>query len=267
MAAWRRSPLAIATAVAGGLLLLQALGVLPRFGFMTRLLSPVQGGAYAGASGIGSWWDVVRRGTAIADERDYWQQQAAAAAVDRAELLELRRQVADLGEISKLAATQPYATAAARLLGAPAGGRVGARTIDAGTDAGVAIGQPVLSPDGVLVGVVSNVWSSGATVLLLDSPQSRLAAVPLGKPSSGGIVGGVPELGLLLSSIRPDEDIAVGDVVGTAGTQPGLPRGLPIGVVREVWRREGELFQTAVLEPLAEGSRLVTVAVLLTSPR
>lgn len=263
MPAWRRSPLAVAAAVAGCLLLLQAMGVLPRFGWMTRLLAPAQGGVYAGTTGIGRWWDVVSRGTAVANERDYWQQQAAAAAVERAELLELRRQVADLGAVAKLAAAQPFATAAARLMGAPAGGRVGTRIIDAGTDVGVAPGQPVLSPDGALVGVVSDAWSSGATVLMLDSPQSRLAAVPLGKPSSGGTVGGVPGLGLLLSTVRPDEDIAVGDIVGTAGTQPGLPRGLPIGVVRETWRHEGELFQTAVLEPLADSGHLVTVAVLL----
>lgn len=267
MPQWRRSPLAVAAALAGGLLLLQGVGVLPRFGWMTRLLSPVQGGAYAGATRIGAWWDVVRRGWAVADERDYWRQQAAAAAVDRAELLELRRQVADLGEVSKLAAAQPYGTAAARLLGAPAGGRVGTRLVDAGAEVGVAPGQPVVSPQGVLVGVVTEAWRGGAAVLLLDSPQSRLAAAPLGKASSGGIVSGVPNLGLLLSTVRPDEDLAVGDVVGAAGTQPGLPRGLPIGVVREVWRREGELFQSAVLEPLADSSRLVTVAVLLTQPR
>lgn len=267
MPTWRRSPLAVTLAVAGGLLLLQAVGILPRFSWMTRLLAPVQGTAYAGATGIGGWWDVVRRGTAIAGERDYWQQQAAAAAVDRVELLELRRQAADLGAIANLAAATPFPFVAARLMGAPAGARVGTRLIDAGTDVGVAPGQPVLSPAGALVGVVSDAWPSGATVLLLESPQSRLAAAPLGKVSSGGIVGGVLDLGLLLSTVRPDEDIAVGDVVGTAGTQLGLPRGLPIGVVREVWRREGELFQTAVLEPLADGSRLVTVAVLLSSPR
>lgn len=267
MATLRRSPLALAAAVAVVLLLLQAVGIVPRFGWMTKLLSPVQGGAYAGATGLGAWWDVVRRGTAVADERDYWRDQAAAEAVDRAELLELRRQVDDLGAISKLATEQRYPTVAARLLGTPPGARVGTRTIDAGTDVGVAPGQPVLSPGGVLVGVVSDAWSSGATVLLLDSPQSRLAAAPLGKASSGGTVGGVPELGLLLSTVRPDESLEVGDVVGTVGTQPGLPRGLPIGVVREVWRREGELFQSAVLEPLADGDHLVTVAVVLTSPR
>jgi rod shape-determining protein MreC len=267
MAGWRRSPLTAVVVVACVLLLLQAMGMLPRFGWMTKMLAPAQGGAYAGSVGIGSWWDVVSRGTAVIDERDYWQQQATAAVVEKAELLELRQQVAGLGAVAKLAAATPYPTVAARILGAPAGGRVGSRIIDAGADVGVAVGQPVLSPDGGMVGVVSEVWSTGATVLLLDSPQSRLAAVPLGKQSSGGIVSGVPDLGLLLTSVRPDEDLAVGDIVGTAGTQPGLPRGLPIGVVREVWRRDGELFQTAVLEPLADTNRLLTVAVLITSPR
>jgi cell shape-determining protein MreC len=114
--------------------------------------------------------------------------------------------------------------------------------------------------------VVREVWSSGATVVLLDAPQSRVAAVPLGKQSSGGIVGGVFDLGLLLSTVRPDEPLAVGDVVGTAGTQAGLPRGLAIGTVRQVWRAPGDLFTTAALEPLADVRSLTEVGVLLTTP-
>jgi cell shape-determining protein MreC len=255
----------ITIAVVLTLWLLQGLGVVPALGWMTRLIAPVSSQIYASGISVARWWDVVRRGHAVLAEAHYWRHQAEVLAGQVGDIKELTRQRDELAALVNFRNETHYPLIGARLLGSAPAGRVGTRVIDRGSESKVVMGQPVVSSAGALVGVIREVWNGGATIMLLDSPQSRVAAMPLGKQSSGGMVGGVYDLGLLLTTIRPDEPLVVGDIIGTVGTQSGLPRGLPIGIVRQVWRAEGDLFTTAALEPLADIHSLTEVAVLLTT--
>jgi rod shape-determining protein MreC len=58
----------------------------------------------------------------------------------------------------------------------------------------------------------------------------------------------------------------VGDIVVTSGMAGGFPRGLPIGRITRIERREAELFLSAEIQPDTDFGRLEEVLVI-TSPR
>jgi rod shape-determining protein MreC len=244
---------------------LQWINILPS-GWLTKIVAPVTGTVYGWGTGLGQWWHMVTNGQEVIQQKEYWQEQAQKYAQELATQSEIKRQDEQLSQLLNFSKTSSYKIVAGRLIGSGGIAKVGTRIIDRGSADGIAVGQPVVSAGGSLVGVVTEAWSQGASVTMLDSPQSRIAAVPMGRQSSGGILSGVHELGLTLTNIRPDEPLAKGDIIGTSGLQNGLPRGLIIGSVREVSQKEGELFQSAVIEPVVDIGNIVEVGVITNAP-
>ena len=58
----------------------------------------------------------------------------------------------------------------------------------------------------------------------------------------------------------------VGDQVVTSGLAGGFPRGLPIGTITKIERREAELFLSAEIAPDADFTKIEEVLVI-TAPR
>lgn len=244
---------------------LQWINILPA-GWLTKVVSPVSGTVYGWGTGLGQWWHMVTNGQEVIQQKDYWQEQAQKYAQELAAQSEIKRQDDQLSQLLNFSKASSYKIVAGRLIGSGGMAKISTRIIDRGAVDGIAVGQPVVSPSGSLVGVISEVWPQGANATMLDSPQSRIAAAPMGRPSSGGILGGVYGLGLTLTNIRPDEALAKGDIIGTSGLQNGLPRGLIIGAVREVSEKEGDLFKSAVIEPVVDIGNIVEVGVITNAP-
>jgi rod shape-determining protein MreC len=64
----------------------------------------------------------------------------------------------------------------------------------------------------------------------------------------------------LLSTVR------VGDPVVTSGLTGGFPKGVPVGTITNIQKDEGELFQTADVQPEVDFTKLEEVLVV-TVPR
>ncbi|MEB3360574.1 MAG: rod shape-determining protein MreC [Synechococcaceae cyanobacterium] len=101
-----------------------------------------------------------------------------------------------------------------------------------GSLAGLAPGQPVLAPGG-LIGRLSSVTPSTATVTLLTDPTSRLGVwVP--RTQSQGLLTGIGTSRPLLRFIDKDPQVRPGDLVTTSPASTLLPANLPVGVIRAV---------------------------------
>jgi rod shape-determining protein MreC len=101
-----------------------------------------------------------------------------------------------------------------------------------GSLAGLAPGQPVLAPGGLL-GRVSGVTPSSATVTLLTDPTSRVGVwVP--RTQSQGLLSGIGTSRPLLRFIDKDPQVRPGDLVTTSPASTLLPANLPVGVIRAV---------------------------------
>jgi rod shape-determining protein MreC len=142
-------------------------------------------------------------------------------------------------------------------------------TIDRGSDHGVVLDAPVISPTGV-VGRVIRVFPRAASVQLLLDAQSgvgvlfdRTRVMGVASGRSGPGESGPPDLEVRY--VAALADVAVGDVVLTSGLDGVFPKGLAVGRVRFVGAGTG-LFKEVRVEPSARFATLEEVLVLKVPP-
>jgi rod shape-determining protein MreC len=134
-------------------------------------------------------------------------------------------------------------------------------TVDRGSDDGLAPMMPVVVAEGV-VGRVHAVAGSSADVLVLTDLNSSIAVRVDRTRARANVRGlGKPELCRLDYALRT-EDVIEGDPLVTSGTDGVFPRGLPVGKVTQLDRRQHGLFQDARVVPAVDVTRLEEVLVL-----
>lgn len=134
-------------------------------------------------------------------------------------------------------------------------------TISVGALQGVKVGMPVVSNGPGLVGRVARVYPRTARVQLLTDPESAVAAL-LQTSRVTGLLVGKPDGTLRMEYIPQEENISVGDMVLTSGLGGVMPKGLVIGQVAEVQQMDYALFQTAIVRPAVDFSRMEVVLVI-----
>jgi rod shape-determining protein MreC len=134
-------------------------------------------------------------------------------------------------------------------------------TLNKGEVDGLRPGMPVLAPEGV-VGVVSQTSPHAARVMPLTDPNSGIDVL-VQRTRVRGIVSG-HERGTVLKYVKRAEDVRVGDAVVASGLDGVFPKGMPIGRVAAVDRKDRGLFLYAEVTLAADASRLEEV--LVTQP-
>ncbi|HUX76289.1 MAG TPA: rod shape-determining protein MreC [Anaerolineae bacterium] len=134
-------------------------------------------------------------------------------------------------------------------------------TINVGSLQGVETGMPVVSGGAGLIGRVAQVGPRTVEVQLLTDTDSAVAAL-LQTSRVTGLVVGQPDGTLRMEYIPQEQHIDVGDIVLTSGLGGVMPKGLVIGQVTEVLQMDYALFQSAVVRPAIDLSRLELVLVI-----
>lgn len=185
------------------------------------------------------------------------------AIVDKANLLRAEEENAILREQLNFSERTDFVLVGSRVIGKNTDPLGSTLLINKGRNDGVEVGQPVIVGDGILVGLIHAVDDTGATVLLIDDSQSKIAATILGETRSIGLLEGGFGLSIRMSFIPQNEEIAVGDLIVTSGLTDGIPDGLVIGTVEAVEREAYQPFQTAVVAPAVDLNRIVLTSVIL----
>ncbi|MBI2415100.1 MAG: rod shape-determining protein MreC [Candidatus Kerfeldbacteria bacterium] len=134
-------------------------------------------------------------------------------------------------------------------------GRVGQSTttqilnLNQGSEAGIAVGDPVIYAAGIVIGLVHSVDATSATVLPITSPLVKLQAVTQTNQQSTGLISGAFGTSLTMDYILKDQTVAIGDIVITNGHDTAIPPGLLIGTVASIATDTSDLFTTAQLSP------------------
>jgi rod shape-determining protein MreC len=131
-------------------------------------------------------------------------------------------------------------------------------TIDRGSVAGVAVDDGVINDEGI-VGRVIRITPLASTVLLITDPSSKVPAV-VERGRWWGIAVGTNGR-VQLQYISQDAPLRIGDTIIT-GRGLSFQAGLPIGRVAKVYRSEGALYQTVLINTAATFGRLGHVLVL-----
>ncbi len=165
------------------------------------------------------------------------------------------------GEIG-LVAPDGWAGAAGRVVAADISGTRASVTIDVGRADGLARGNAVLAPGG-LVGQVTMVSSGAATVQLVTDPRSSIGARVLPSEEMGVATGAGMGNTLRLAILNPAADVAVGQQVVSLGSaeDAGIPADLPLGVVSGMDPAPAS-GRSAQVQPVTSMTSLDTVLVL-----
>lgn len=198
----------------------------------------------------------------------------------REENRQLRRDIESLKGMNNqlrdsVSATQRYAallnftqqsstrTVAAQVIGRDATNWYRGVILNKGESDGVRTEMGVVTQAGV-VGRIVKTNSTSSVVLLVTDPNNAIAGL-VQRTRDEGIVEGTSHGRARLKYIPLLSRVQPGDRVVTSGLTGSFPRGLAIGGLTQVEKSEGDLFQSAEIEPEVDLSKLDEVLVI-TSP-
>ena len=138
-------------------------------------------------------------------------------------------------------------------------------TISKGARSGIEYGDPVITEYGALVGQVTELGDSWATVSTLIDVDMSVGGTVVLSGSSGMVVG---EYSLMkqkkakLTFLADGAQIFVGDEVLPSGSGGAFPAGLVIGTVTNVQTEAGGQIEYGIVEPQANLDSLVQVFIV-----
>lgn len=187
--------------------------------------------------------------------------------IDNARLAEVQTENQQLRELLRFRQLNPYydfrgGQVIARVISRGPTNYLSALSIDLGSDQGIAEGMPVVTERG-LVGRIQKVGPTTSTVLLITDPSSGVQSMIKRENSRAvGVVNGQAGALPMMDYIAQEADVAVGDEVETSGLGGNFPKGLVIGQVTEVKKRDFDMYQQAVVRPTVDFNRLEFVLVI-----
>jgi rod shape-determining protein MreC len=182
-----------------------------------------------------------------------------------------RSDYAQLRKLLQIAGAAQYRVVAASVIAVGTGFQQTV-TIDAGSGNGIRPDETVLNGEG-LVGAVTSVTSSTATVMLASSPAVAVGAqvAPSGQlgvvtgSAATASSGGLMHLQMLSSSaaLKPGDQLVTS---ASVRDRPYVP-GVPIGVVTKLINVNGALTEAAEVRPYVDFTALGVVGVVIVPPR
>ncbi|MBI3430082.1 MAG: rod shape-determining protein MreC [Actinobacteria bacterium] len=231
------------------------------------LLGPFQRAASTAFNPIGNFFsDVSRLGRTRAQLKSLEDQNAKL----RASLIDRKstdNQIKQLKSILNLAGTGGYKIVSAKVISQGMSGSFSQSiTIDIGANAQLTRDMTVIGGDG-LVGVVKEVYSSTALVLLESDPGFRVG-VRIAGSQEIGILSGQGTDRATLQLLDSQSSVKVGDVLLARGSEGGKPfvPGVPVGVVTAVPNSAGLISQMAEVKFFTRMHALSVVAVVVKAP-
>lgn len=137
--------------------------------------------------------------------------------------------------------------------------------IDIGSEDDVKVGQPAVIMDGILIGIVRQVYHNSSLIELLNDNNTKIAASIFNDKKSTGVVEGGYGLSIKMKLIPRNEIVIVGDKVITSGLESNIPRGLLIGEVEVTENEPYQPFQTAIISPTANLSNISLVSIIISN--
>jgi rod shape-determining protein MreC len=227
-----------------------------------EVAAPLEGVINACVKGIGGVWDryiflvnlqeenreLKKKITALTSEVNYY----------RETYLENER----LKKILNLEESAVFPTLAARVVSNEGSSLLRTIMINKGTRDGVKEGLPVIANEGVVGKIVESSWNY-SRVLLVTDYNSNIDALVQGSRAQGILQGAGHGLARLKYVQRTDE-VKEGDPIITSGLGGIFPKGLLLGTVFKVDKKDPGLFQKIEVSAVVDVSRIEEVLVILT---
>ena len=232
---------------------------------ITQLTSPAQTSATGVTENVTETFSFLAELRTLRQRAAELEQINANLLVENFRLREVERENQQLREMLIFGETRPGlelrgAQIVARVIGQESNNFLDYIMLDLGTDHGVEVGMPVLTAQG-LVGRISEVTNNASKVLLITDPSSAVNAI-LQSSRVNGMILGDPSDDLIMDFIPQGVLFSVGEIVLTSGLGGNFPKGIPIGQVVKITRRDIDVFQKATVQPTVDFSSLELVMIV-----
>jgi rod shape-determining protein MreC len=231
-------------------------------GFTISLLAPFQEAIASSSRFVKGIWRHYFRLVLVSEENDQLRRQLARAEEMKNEWAEARlandrlRRLMDLGEGFSQALVY------AEVIGRDPTAWFKTVIINKGHRDAVAVGMPVVVPEGI-VGQVVEVSGHYAKVLLIVDQNSAVDAL-VQRTRARGVLKGEFADQCRLEFVLRKEDVQVGDTVVSSGFDNVFPKGLRIGAIKDVTTEATEMFYTIIVGPYVDFEKLEEVLVVVT---
>ena len=138
-------------------------------------------------------------------------------------------------------------------------------TISKGSSAGIELGDPVITEYGVVVGQITEVGTTWATVSTILDVDMSVGALVGDNQTSGMVVGEysfMKEKRAKLTYMADGAQIFVNDEVLTSGSGGAFPSGLLIGTLESIKTEAGGQTEYAVVKPSCDYDSLTQVFII-----
>lgn len=138
-------------------------------------------------------------------------------------------------------------------------------TISKGSSSGIELGDPVITEYGVVVGQITELGTTWATVSTLIDVDMSVGAFVGESGASGMVVGEysfMKKNQAKLTYMAEGAQIFVGDEILTSGSGGAFPAGLVIGTLSAVKTESGGQLEYGVVEPGCDLNQLVQVFII-----
>lgn len=219
--------------------------------------------------GLRSFGDRFGNVAALRAQNERLQAENDSLRAAAARVQELERENAQLTDQANFAVKFPqYKSVPARVIGRDPTQTQKVLTIDRGSDDGLVLGMPVVSPN-FLVGVVTEIYPKRAQVRLIIDQGVQIGVLVQDPQRGAGILYGNWQQGgrLVVKHIDRDSAVTPGAVIITSNLTNHMPQGLIVGYVSKVTKDEqADSLQLDVV-PYVNFDGLESVSVILTPER
>lgn len=174
-----------------------------------------------------------------------------------------QREAIRLQQLLNLRNSLPYTTLAARVVGRNPSAIFKLILINRGECDGLRAGLPVVAVPGVAGRVLEASWKSSRVLLIIDE-NSNIDAI-LQDSRVHGILQGVASSECRLKYVAKTTAVKVGEVVVSSGMDGIFPKGLPLGVVSAVNKKDPDMFQKIKVVPFVNPREIEEVLVIMTT--
>jgi len=230
-------------------------------------MAPIQETLRGSARTIGSLFATIGEIERLRQQNEELTRRLNVVEAQSQGLASLRAQNELLTALLDVRSSLDYRTVAAEVISKRTTDQERVISLDRGTDAGIEEGDPVIGPGGALIGQVAEVGPNFSRVLLISDTRVNVAGL-IESSRAVGLISGQLERPLQMVNIPAELSVTLGESVVTAGIElaEGIrspyPKGLLIGIIVDVQRSPDQLFQTALVRPVADLERLEYVLVI-----
>jgi rod shape-determining protein MreC len=230
-------------------------------------MAPIQGALRGSAQTVGSIFSTIGEIERLRQQNEDLTRRLNVVEAEKQGLASLRAQYELLTALLDVRSSLDHDTVAAEVISKRITEQERGISLDRGTDVGIEVGDPVIGPGGSLIGQVVDVGTGYSRVLLISDTRVNVAGL-VESSRAVGLISGQLGQPLEMVNIPADVTVSIGETVVTAGIElaEGIrspyPKGLLIGNIAGVSRSPDQLFQTALVTPVADLDRLEYVLVI-----